>query len=109
MAGVFTDISPTSHGFLHTKPVPGVNSGIRFSRSACQERQPFAAINVEPMDGKLKVGVCVTEPFAKAKHPLLECMVGRYQVTNIFEDSVPTTRDEELCFCKRLCHTDAYF
>ena len=68
MAGVFTDNQPdfswlspyeTRTWSQFWYPIQQIGPAKNANR--------FAAINVEPMDGKLKVGVCVTEPFAKAK------------------------------------------
>ena len=68
MAGVFTDNQP-DFSWLHPYetrawsqfwyPIQQIGPAKNANR--------FAAINVEPIDGKLKVGVCVTEPFEKAK------------------------------------------
>jgi len=68
MAGVFTDNQP-DFSWLHPYetrtwsqfwyPIQQIGPAKNANR--------FAAVNVEPTDGKLKVGVCVTEPFEKAK------------------------------------------
>jgi len=68
MAGVFTDNQP-DFSWLHPYetrtwsqfwyPIQQIGPAKNANR--------LAAINVEPNDGKLTVGVCVTEPFDKAK------------------------------------------
>ncbi len=68
MAGVFTDNQP-DFSWLHPYetrtwsqfwyPIQQIGPAKNANR--------FAAINVEAMDGKLTVGVCVTEPFKKAQ------------------------------------------
>jgi tetratricopeptide (TPR) repeat protein len=68
MAGVFTDNQP-DFSWLHPYetrawsqfwyPIQQIGPAKNANR--------FAAINVEPIDGKLKVGICVTEPFENAK------------------------------------------
>jgi len=68
MAGVFTDNQP-DFSWLHPYetrtwsqfwyPIQQIGPAKNANR--------FAAINVEPIDGKLRVGACVTESFEKAK------------------------------------------
>jgi len=68
MAGVFTDNQP-DFSWLHPYetrtwsqfwyPIQQIGPAKNANR--------FAAVNLEPFDGKLRVGVCVTEPFEKAK------------------------------------------
>jgi len=68
MAGVFTDNQP-DFSWLHPYetrtwsqfwyPIQEIGPAKNANR--------FAALNVEPIDGKLRVGVCVTERFEKAK------------------------------------------
>ena len=68
MAGVFTDNQP-DFSWLHPYetrtwsqfwyPIQKIGPVKNANR--------LAAVNVEPIDGKLRVGVCVTEPFEKAK------------------------------------------
>jgi tetratricopeptide (TPR) repeat protein len=68
MAGVFTDNQPdfswlcpyeTRTWSQFWYPIQQIGPAKNANR--------FAAINVEPLDGKLKVGVCVTETFENAK------------------------------------------
>jgi len=68
MAGVFTDNQP-DFSWLHPYetrtwsqfwyPIQQIGPAKNANR--------FAAVNLEPFDGKLRVGVCVTEPFERAK------------------------------------------
>jgi len=68
MAGVFTDNQP-DFSWLHPYetrtwsqfwyPIQQIGPAKNANR--------FAAVNVEPTDGKLRIGVCVTECFEKAK------------------------------------------
>ena len=68
MAGVFTDNQP-DFSWLHPYetrtwsqfwyPIQRIGPAKNANR--------LAAVNVEPTDGKLRVGVCVTEPFERAK------------------------------------------
>jgi tetratricopeptide (TPR) repeat protein len=81
MAGVFTDNQP-DFSWLHPYetrtwsqfwyPIQQIGPAKNANR--------FAAVNVEPRNGKLKVGVCVTERFNKAK--LLVTAGGK----TVFED-----------------------
>lgn len=68
MAGVFTDNQPdfswlqpyeTRTWSQFWYPIQQIGPAKNANR--------FAAVNVEPIDGKLRVGICVTEPFEKAK------------------------------------------
>ncbi len=68
MAGVFTDNQPdfswlypyeTRTWSQFWYPIQQIGPAKNANR--------FAAINVEPINGKLRVGVCVTEPFENAK------------------------------------------
>lgn len=68
MAGVFTDNQPdfawlcpyeTRTWSQFWYPIQKIGPAKNANR--------FAAINLEPIDDKLRVGVCVTEPFEKAK------------------------------------------
>ena len=68
MAGVFTDNQP-DFSFLHpyeTRTWSQFWYPIQQIGPAKNANQ-FAAINVEPVDGKLRVGICVTEPLENAK------------------------------------------
>ena len=68
MAGVFTDNQP-DFSWLHPYetrtwsqfwyPIQQIGPAKNANR--------FAAVNLEPFDGKLRAGVCVTEPFERAK------------------------------------------
>jgi tetratricopeptide (TPR) repeat protein len=68
MAGVFTDNQP-DFSWLHPYetrtwsqfwyPIQQIGPAKNANR--------FAAVNLEPFDGKLRVGVCVTEPFERAR------------------------------------------
>ena len=68
MAGVFTDNQP-DFSWLHPYetrtwsqfwyPIQQIGPAKNANR--------LAAVNLEPVDGKLRVGVCVTEPFERAK------------------------------------------
>src|SRR6266851_685389 len=68
MAGVFTDNQP-DFSWLHpyeTRTWSQFWYPIRQIGPA-KNANRFAAVNVEPTNGKLRVGVCVTEPFENAK------------------------------------------
>ena len=68
MAGVFTDNQP-DFSWLHpyeTRTWSQFWYPIQRIGPAKNANQ-FAAVNLERVDGKLKIGVCVTEPFARAK------------------------------------------
>jgi tetratricopeptide (TPR) repeat protein len=68
MAGVFTDNQPdfswlqpyeTRTWSQFWYPIQQIGPAKNANR--------FAAVNMEPIDGKLRVGICVTEPFERAK------------------------------------------
>ena len=68
MAGVFTDNQPD---FSWLRPYE-TRTWSQFwypiqQIGPAKNANRFAAINVEPINGKLRVGVCVTEPFENAK------------------------------------------
>lgn len=104
MAGVFTDNQP-DFSWLHpyeTRTWSQFWYPIQQIGPAKNANQ-FAAVNLERVDGKLKVGVCVTEPFAQAKllvtvdeMPVLDelCNLqpGRPFVRELRADGQPTLR-----------------
>src|SRR5258708_32133891 len=101
MAGVFTDNQPdfswlspyeTRTWSQFWYPIQQIGPAKNANR--------FAAINVESMDGKLKVGVCVTEPFNKAK--LLVTAGGENFFGEVFEfvPRQPYNREND---CGREC------
>ena len=68
MAGVFTDNQPDFSWLCPYETRTWSQFWYPIQRiGPAKNANRFAAINAEELDGKLKVGVCVTEPFEKAK------------------------------------------